>query len=209
MGNLMKALCITLLFFAYSFGLLGAGMIFEKRIIDIEKAESEMTQQKMNVNKALDAEEYHKYYQIVVSRIITSEFEGLDKEAIKTYIKGYDERFNKLADLFYPKREEDPGYYGTSFPMMFAGLKRAFDENELNMYKEIILNTSMATSDEDVELIFKNPAEDSIQNSNNAKEPSNAASSVEEQAKRALEEAGDISENQRAEYTESGAQPQY
>lgn len=159
MGNIMKALCLTLLFFAYSFGLLGTGMFLEKRVMDVKENEQAETQQQINIEQSMTTEEYHKYYEIVVSRIITSEFEGFDKEAIKTYIKGYDERFNKIADLFYPKRDTDPDFYGTSFPMMFSGLKKAFDENELNMYKGIIMNTSMAVSNEDMEIIFKNPAE--------------------------------------------------
>lgn len=206
MGNLMKALCLTLLFFAYSFGLLGTGMLLEKRILDIKDAENVETQQEINIEQSMTTEEYHKYYDIVVSRIITSEFEGFNKEAMKTYIKGYDERFNKIADLFYPKRDTDPDFYGTSFPMMFSGLKKAFDENELNMYKGIILNTSTAVSGEDIDIIFKNPAErENAQNQAPAaqtgtldttssnpvesavKEDVPQESSVEAEAKRALE----------------------
>ena len=206
MGNLMKALCLTLLFFAYSFGLLGTGMLLEKRILDVKEAENAETQQEVNIEQSMTTEEYHKYYEIVVSRIITSDFEGLDKEAIKTYIKGYDERFNKIADLFYPKRDTDPDFYGTSFPMMFSGLKKAFDENELNMYKGIILNTSMAVSNEDIDIIFKNPAEQENTQAAPAQAPEAASgitpsspaetevkeeapreSSVEAEAKRALE----------------------
>lgn len=159
MGNLMKALCLTLLFFAYSFGLLGTGMLLEKRIMDVKEAEKVQAQEEIKAENTMTTEEYHKYYEIVVSRIITSEFEGLDKEAIKTYIKGYDERFKQIADLFYPKRETDPEFYGTNFHIMYSGLKKAFDENELNMYKGIILNTSSAVSNEDIDIIFKNPAE--------------------------------------------------
>ncbi len=217
MGNLMKALCLTLLFFAYSFGLLGTGMLLEKRILDVKESEKVETQQEINIEQSMTTEEYHKYYEIVVSRIITSEFEGLDKEAIKTYIKGYDERFNKIADLFYPKRDTDPDYYGTSFPMMFSGLKKAFDENELNMYKGIIMNTSMAVSNEDIDIIFKNPMEketggQNVQQENGALSPSTenqaapvteekreqepAESSVEAAAKRALEGVSEARNNE-------------
>ncbi len=202
MGNLIKALCLTLLFFAYSFGLLGTGMFLEKRILDIKEAETVQTQQEMNVENTMTTEEYHKYYDIVVSRIITSEFEGLNKDAIKEYIKGYDERFNKIADLFYPDRDKDPDLYGTSFPMMFSGLKKSFDENELNMYKGILLNTSTAISNEDIDIIFKNPAQDSAQAAQEAVKMAPTASvdnlsddSVEAAAKRALEGASDITGN--------------
>ena len=132
----------------------------------------------------------------MVSRIITSEFEGLNKDAMKEYIKGYDERFNKIADLFYPKRDENPDTYGTNFPVMFSGLKKAFDENELNMYKGILLNTSSAISKEDIEIIFKNPAEDAAQAAQQQENSSTADTqsddSVEAAAKKALEGASDI-----------------
>lgn len=196
MGNLIKALCLTLLFFAYSFGLLGTGMFLEKRILDIKEAENVQKEQEVNVEDLMTTEEYHKYYEIVVSRIITSEFEGLNKDAMKEYIKGYDERFNKIADLFYPKRDENPDTYGTNFPVMFSGLKKAFDENELNMYKGILLNTSSAISKEDIEIIFKNPAEDAAQAAQQQENSSTADTqsddSVEAAAKKALEGASDI-----------------
>lgn len=160
MKTLIKALCLTLLFFAYSFGLLGTGMFLEKRILDTKEAEQAASQQEINVLENRTAEEYHRYYEIVVSRIKTSELEGINKDAIKEYIAGYQERFDKVADLFYPKRKETPEIYGSSFPMMFAELQKAFDENELNMYKGLILSTSMAVSNDDIELMFKDPMED-------------------------------------------------
>ena len=160
MKTLIKALCLTLLFFAYTFGLLGTGMFLEKRILDTKEAEQAASQQEINVLENRTAEEYHRYYEIVVSRIKTSELEGINKDAIKEYIAGYQERFDKVADLFYPKRKETPEIYGSSFPMMFAELQKAFDENELNMYKGLILSTSMAVSNDDIELMFKDPMED-------------------------------------------------
>lgn len=198
MGNIIKALCLTLLFFAYSFGLLGTGMFLEKRILDIKEAENVQQEQEANIENSMTTEEYHKYYDIVVSRIITSEFEGLNKDAIKEYVKGYDERFNKIADLFYPDRDKAPDSYGTNFPIMFSGLKKAFDENELNMYKGILLNTSSAISKGDIEIIFKNPAEDAAQaaqgqdSSNSTASNAPVDNSVEAAAKRALEGASDI-----------------
>lgn len=170
MKTLIKALCLTLLFFAYSFGLLGTGMFLEKRILDTKEAEQAASQQDINILENRTADEYHRYYEIVVSRIKTSELEGLNKDAIKEYIAGYQERFDKIADLFYPKRKEAPEIYGSSFPMMFAELQKAFDENELNMYRGLILSTSMAVSNDDIELMFKDPMED-IAASSSASEP--------------------------------------
>ena len=107
MKTLIKALCLTLLFFAYSFGLLGTGMFLEKRILDTKEAEQAASQQEINVLENRTAEEYHRYYEIVVSRIKTSELEGINKDAIKEYIAGYQERFDKVADLFLPQKKRN------------------------------------------------------------------------------------------------------
>ncbi len=134
MKSFMKAICLTLLFCAYTFFLLVGGMCIEKHNIDMENAEKQaleerQKQNELNARYNKTASEYHRYYEIVVSRIKTADLQGVNKEALKEYMAGYDKRFKALADSFFPDREKPNNGYGASFPTVFNEFKKAFDEN--------------------------------------------------------------------------------
>ncbi len=159
-----KSLCLTLLFFAYSLLLFGGGIVFQRQILDEneEGGEQVETQSDMNIAAHKTAEEYHKYYEIVVSRIKTTEFEGFNKKAFDDYILAHDERLNALVEAFYPDRE-DATKYGSSFPMVYANFKKAFEEAELFTYKNLMLAMSTMDIEEEIERIFKDNQTYSIQ----------------------------------------------
>lgn len=154
MQTFIKSLFLTLLFFVYTFAIFETGAFLEKRAIEIKQAEEAALEEQQNIDRRT-AEEYHKYYEIVVSRIKASELEGINKEALKTYIAGYDKRFEETADIFFPDREKPDNNYGSGFPVVFNAFKKAFDESEIAAYKNLILSTGMALSEEDTEYIFK------------------------------------------------------
>lgn len=170
MGSFIKSLCLTLIFFAYSGLLVWGGTLLEKRIMDVEKAKKEAEIQfEIDRKLARTAEEFHKHYELVVSRIKTSEAEGMNKDAIKDYISGYEERYNKLSGLFYPEKTKESGEKASSEEKSATGeeettekaviipssFKKAFDEAELDTYKILIKATTPAISEEEVETIFK------------------------------------------------------
>lgn len=154
--DFIKALCLTLLFFAYSGLLFCAGMFIEKQIANENAKENEQVENQSDINIAehKTTEEYHKYYEIVVSRIKTTDFEGFDKKALDDYILAHDERLNALVEAFYPDKD-DTTKYGTSFPMVYANFKKAFEEAELFTYKKMMLAMSVMDIDDEIERIFK------------------------------------------------------
>ena len=154
--DFIKALCLTLLFFAYSGLLFYGGMFVEKQIANEAEKQNEQieTQSDMNIAAHKTAEEYHKYYEIVVSRIRTTEFEGFNKKALDDYILSHDDRLNTLVEAFYPDKD-DSTKYGTSFPMVYANFKKAFEEAELFTYKTLMLAMSTMDIEEEIERIFK------------------------------------------------------
>lgn len=157
MRDFIKALCLTLMFFAYSFLLFGGGMFLQKQISNESEKENNQvveTQTDMNIAAHKTAEEYHKYYEIVVSRIRTTEFEGFNKKALDDYILSHDDRLNTLVEAFYPDKD-DSTKYGTSFPMVYANFKKAFEEAELFTYKTLMLAMSTMDIEEEIERIFK------------------------------------------------------
>lgn len=154
MQTFIKSLFLTLLFFVYTFAIFETGAFLEKRAIEIKQAEEAALEEQQNVDSRT-AEEYHKYYEIVVSRIKASELEGINKEALKTYISGYDKRFEETADIFFPDREKPDNNYGSAFPIVFNAFKKAFDKSEIAAYKNLILSTGTALSEKDTEYIFK------------------------------------------------------
>ncbi len=69
--------------FAYSFLLLAAECFLQKQISNESEKENNQvveTQTDMNIAAHKTAEEYHKYYEIVVSRIKTTDMEGFNKK---------------------------------------------------------------------------------------------------------------------------------
>lgn len=153
MKTFIKSLFLTLLFFIYSFSVFETGVLLEKRAMEAKEAKEAAQQAKTEDTRTF--EEYHNYYEIVVSRIKTSELEGLNKDAMKTYIAGYDKRFKDVADIFYPNREKEGNPYGESFLSVFDEFKKAFDKSELAAYKNLILSTSEGISEEDTGYMFK------------------------------------------------------
>ena len=157
MRDFIKALCLTLMFFAYSFLLFGGGMFLQKQIsTESEKENNQVveTQTDMNIAAHKTAEEYHKYYEIVVSRIKTTDMEGFNKKALDDYILAHNERLEALVNAFYPDKE-DATKYGSSFPMVYANFKKAYEEAELYTYRTLMLAMSTMDIEEEVERIFK------------------------------------------------------
>lgn len=154
MGTFIKSLCLTLLFFAYSFGVFCGGVFIEKRIEAAKQAEQAAVEEQAKTETIKSPEEYHKYYEIVVSRIKTSEIEGINKEAFKTYIGDYEKRYDAMREAFYPseKRENAEDETVSTVPKSFI---KAFDEIELNAYKTLLTSTVPAITEEDTELIFQ------------------------------------------------------
>lgn len=184
MKAFFKSLCLTLLFFAYSLLLFGGGIVFQRQILsqDEETVQQAETQSDINIAAHKTAEEYHKYYEIVVSRIKTTEFEGFNKKAFDDYILAHDERLNALVEAFYPDRE-DATKYGSSFPMVYANFKKAYEEAELFTYKNLMLAMSTMDIEEEIERIFKdNQTYSTEQNANtpNEESPETTAPSGEE-----------------------------
>ncbi len=184
MKAFFKSLCLTLLFFAYSLLLFGGGIVFQRQILsqDEETVQQAETQSDINIAAHKTAEEYHKYYEIVVSRIKTTEFEGFNKKAFDDYILAHDERLNALTEAFYPDRE-DATKYGSSFPMVYANFKKAYEEAELFTYKNLMLAMSTMDIEEEIERIFKdNQTYSTEQNANtpNEESPETTAPSGEE-----------------------------
>lgn len=185
MRDFIKALCLTLMFFAYSFLLFGGGMFLQKQISnEAEQVNSPVieTQADMNIAAHKTAEEYHKYYEIVVSRIRTTDFEGFNKKALDDYILSHDERLNALVEAFYPDKD-DTTKYGTSFPMVYANFKKAFEEAELFTYKTLMQAMSTMDIEDEIERIFKDNQTYSVesnidlQNTENSENPENTESS--------------------------------
>ena len=179
MKSFMKAICLTLLFCAYTFFLLVGGMCIQKHNTDIENAQKEALEQQqkqneLNARYSKTASEYHRYYEIVVSRIKTAELQGVNKDALKEYIAGYDKRFQTLADSFFPDREKPNNGYGSSFSTIFNEFKKAFDESEIVAYKNIIKSTGLTISEEDLSYIFEEHLPDGVEAP--AKSPSPASS---------------------------------
>ncbi len=157
MRDFIKALCLTLMFFAYSFLLFGGGMFLQKQISNESEKENNQvveTQTDMNIAAHKTAEEYHKYYEIVVSRIKTTDMEGFNKKALDDYILAHNERLEALVNAFYPDKE-DATKYGSSFPMVYANFKKAYEEAELYTYRTLMLAMSTMDIEEEVERIFK------------------------------------------------------
>jgi len=155
--DFIKALCLTLMFFAYSFLLFGGGMFLQKQISNESEKENNQvveTQTDMNIAAHKTAEEYHKYYEIVVSRIKTTDMEGFNKKALDDYILAHNERLEALVNAFYPDKE-DATKYGSSFPMVYANFKKAYEEAELYTYRTLMLAMSTMDIEEEVERIFK------------------------------------------------------
>lgn len=154
--DFIKALCLTLLFFAYSGLLFYGGMFVEKQIANETEKQNEQieTQSDMNIAAHKTAEEYHKYYEIVVSRIKTTDMEGFNKKALDDYILAHNERLEALVNAFYPDKE-DATKYGSSFPMVYANFKKAYEEAELYTYRTLMLAMSTMDIEEEVERIFK------------------------------------------------------
>lgn len=184
MKDFIKALCLTLLFFAYSGLLFYGGMFVEKRISnETEKENNQIeTQSDINIAAHKTTEEYHKYYEIVVSRIRTTDFEGFNKKALDDYILSHDERLNALVEAFYPDKD-DTTKYGTSFPMVYANFKKAFEEAELFTYKTLMQAMSTMDIEDEIERIFKDNQTYSVesnidlQNTENSENPENTESS--------------------------------
>lgn len=169
MGSFIKALCLTLLFFAYTGLLIWSGTLLEKRIVDVEQAKKEAAiQLEIKQKEARTAEEYHKHYELVVSRIKTSEAEGINKDAIKEYMAGYEDRFKAVSKLFFTKKVEEESEKSDKanrgkeseensedrllVPMSF---QKAFDEAEINTYKILIKATTPAITEDELETIFR------------------------------------------------------
>lgn len=145
------------MFFAYSFLLFGGGMFLQKQISNESEKENNQvveTQTDMNIAAHKTAEEYHKYYEIVVSRIKTTDMEGFNKKALDDYILAHNERLEALVNAFYPDKE-DATKYGSSFPMVYANFKKAYEEAELYTYRTLMLAMSTMDIEEEVERIFK------------------------------------------------------
>lgn len=178
MRDFIKALCLTLMFFAYSFLLFGGGMFLQKQISnEAEQVNSPVieTQADMNIAAHKTAEEYHKYYEIVVSRIKTTDMEGFNKKALDDYILAHNERLEALVNALYPDKE-DATKYGSSFPMVYANFKKAYEEAELYTYRTLMLAMSTMDIEEDVERIFK----DNQTYNMNAQSPENTADSPQQ-----------------------------
>jgi len=157
MKAFLKSLCWTLVFFAYSFLLFCGGIVFQRQVTNQtaeENKEVVETQSDMNIAAHKTAEEYHKYYEIVVSRIKTTEFESLNKKALDAYILAHDERLEALTEAFYPDKD-DTTKYGSSFPMVYANFKKAYEEAELFTYRKLMLAMSMMDIEDEIERIFK------------------------------------------------------
>ncbi len=156
MRAFFKSLCLTLMFFAYSLLLFCGGIVFDKQILNQNEEELKPVETQTDINIAAHktAEEYHKYYEIVVSRIKTTDFEGFNKKAFDDYILAHDERLNTLVEAFYPDKD-DPTKYGSSFPMVYANFKKAYEEAELFTYKNLMLAMSTMDIEEEIERIFK------------------------------------------------------
>lgn len=157
MGTFIKSLCLTLLFFAYSFGIFCGGIFIEKRIEAVKQAEQAALEEQAKTESIKTPEEYHKYYEVVVSRIKTSEIEGLNKEAFKNYIADYENRYKAMKDIFYPdKKAENPENSEqetiSTVPNSFI---KAFDEIEINAYKTLLTSTVPAITEEEINLIFQ------------------------------------------------------
>lgn len=172
MASFIKSLCLTLLFFAYTGLLIWGGTLLEKQIMDVEKAKKEVEiQYEINQKLARTAEEYHKHYELVVSRIKTSEAEGMNKDALKEYISGYDDRFKTVSKLFFTKKSEEESdsqeskkaenaeekakESGEEELRVPSSFQKAFDEAELDTYKIFVKATTPNISDEELETIFK------------------------------------------------------
>lgn len=171
MRDFIKALCLTLMFFAYSFLLFGGGMFLQKQMLNESEKENNQvveTQIDMNIAAHKTAEEYHKYYEIVVSRIKTTDMEGFNKKALDDYILAHNERLEALVNAFYPDKD-DPTKYGSSFPMVYANFKKAYEEVELFTYRTLMLAMSTMDIEEEIERIFKdNQTYVNTQNSENS-----------------------------------------
>lgn len=196
MKAFFKALCLTLLFFAYSLLLFGGGIVFQRQFLsqNEEPAGQSETQSDINIAAHKTAEEYHKYYEIVVSRIKTTEFEGFNKKAFDDYILAHDERLNALVEVFYPDRE-DTTKYGSSFPMVYANFKKAYEEAELFTYKSLMLAMSTMDIEEEIERIFKDNQTYSVQQSVNMQNEENPLTTEPPAAEESLEESEAAAQN--------------
>lgn len=158
MQAFIKGLSFTLIFFAYSFMLFIGGMLIEKRAIEAKEAQEAILEEQAKVEEEQAQEktpaEYHRYYEIVVSRIKTSELENINKDAMKEYILGYAKRYKAMTELFFKDTEtkEAIAEETVRVPKSFV---KAFDEIEVNTYKALILSTSEGIKEEDIEDIFQ------------------------------------------------------
>ena len=59
-----------------------------------------------------------------------------------------------MVNAFYPDKE-DATKYGSSFPMVYANFKKAYEEAELYTYRTLMLAMSTMDIEEEVERIFK------------------------------------------------------
>ena len=80
--------------------------------------------------------------------------EGFNKKALDDYILAHNERLEALVNAFYPDKE-DATKYGSSFPMVYANFKKAYEEAELYTYRTLMLAMSTMDIEEEVERIFK------------------------------------------------------
>ncbi len=175
MKAFLKSLCLTLIFFAYSFLLFCGGVVFERQVINQEKEIEKQAETQTDIDIAAHktAEEYHKYYEIVVSRIKTTEFEGFNKKVLDDYILAHDERLNALVEAFYPDKD-NAAKYGTNFPVIYANFKKAYEEAELFTYKKLMLAMSTMDIEEEIERIFKDNQTYNLQNNTDMQNEENS-----------------------------------
>ncbi len=157
MQAFIKGLSFTLIFCAYSFMLFIGGMFIEKRIAEAKEVQETIIEEQIKEEEKAQEKtpaEYHRYYEIVVSRIKTSELEAINKDAMKEYILGYAKRYKAMTELFFKDTETKEAIAEETVRVPKSFIK-TFDEIEVNTYKALILSTSEGISEEDIEDIFQ------------------------------------------------------
>ena len=117
------------------------------------------SQSEMNAASQARYEHYHKYYDKVVTKIREIYFEEPEREILKAYLDGYEQRKETMKYLLFPRIDnetEELGYeYGTVIGSSYPSAMLEFDRQELLTYRMILKNMYANYFVGDLDYIFE------------------------------------------------------